>query len=168
MRSALRLGASVLLGAMLFSVPCMAADFAVVEVSFDIPTFLYVDIVSPTITINPVQVSELEQGTSLPHTGSSLIDVRSNVECSLRTPIEDVLVHTSGSPSVPVEATIQLIGANAAQAIMIGGVWHWVLDFLPGVHDGTTSLVVRVQQVWTALSAGVYTGTIYMDVVEAL
>jgi hypothetical protein len=101
------------------------------------------------------------------HDGSSLIDLRANVACSLRTQYQSTLTHSSGAPSVPVLATVQLLGANSAHLINFGGTWYWVLNYGPGVYSGTTSLVVSVQQVWTALhTAGVYSGTISVDLIE--
>jgi len=153
-----------------FNVSQANASSDVVQVSMSVPTYLDVDIVSSQIIINSVSASEFYQSDypyPLQHSGSSLINLRSNVACSLRTPIDALLTHSSGAPSVPVEATIQMLGTNIADLVDFGGVYYWVLNYSPGTHNGTTILEVDVQQVWTAShAAGVYSGAITVDLLE--
>lgn len=167
MQSVLLLGASVLLGVMFSSVPGMAEEHsAPVVVNFDIPTFLNVDIENPVIVINTLAPEEFSQDLGWPHTGAGSVDVTSNILCVLRAPMEGSLKHSSGSPFVPVRATIQILGVNTSYSGMDGGVSYTYLNFEPGAHIGETTLTVSVQQDWTAMSfpAGLYTGTITLEI----
>jgi hypothetical protein len=148
------------------------ADEATVEVDITIATYLDVEFVSPSIGMNPVNADEFYISNPLQqeiHAGSSLINVRTNVTSSMRTRQNIVLTHQSGAPTVPVTAQIQFFGLNFAYSRLFGGELYWVLNYPPGMHIGMSSIVVSVQQEWTAEhTAGVYTGTVLIELLEGI
>jgi hypothetical protein len=148
------------------------ADEATVEVDITIATYLDVEFVSPSIGMNPVNADEFYISDPLQqqiHSGSSLINVRTNVTSSMRTPQNIVLTHESGAPTVPVTAQIQFFGINPAYSRTFGGELYWVLNYPPGMYIAMSQIVVSVRQEWTAMhTAGIYTGTVLIELLEGI
>ncbi len=171
MRSSLSVGVLCLWAFCLMNQPCFAVDDSdVVEVSMTVPAYVDVDIVSQGIIMNPVTADEFYRNDGpypILHSGSSLINLRSNVDCSLRTREDLQLTHSSGDPALDVSAAIRMLGANVAHLVFDGGVYYWVLNFPAGDHNGTTEVSASIQQEWTVSHlAGIYTGTITVELLE--
>ena len=171
MQGAFSIGLVCLAATMLLGQPCMAdEDSDLVVVSVTVPSYVNVDIVSEEIVLNPVTSDEFYRTDGpypILHSGSSLVNLSSNVSCSLRVREDLQLTHSSGDPSVDVSATIRMLGMNVAHLVFDGGVYYWVLNFPAGNHLGAAEVSASVQQEWTALHvAGVYSGTITVELIE--
>jgi len=165
-QGALLLWASIAVLAMSVS-PCSALeDSDIVIVSMEIPAFVHVDVVFDDLTMNPVTPEEFYNPDTTKHFIGSLINVVSNVACLLRTREDAVLTHSSSSPTIPINASVEVFAANTAERVWDGG-WWWVIPFGAGIHNGSAYLRVDVEQEWTVEhKSGLYTGSITVDVIE--
>lgn len=153
------MAAAALLAACLPSVASQASDQATADVTLNIEKYASVSIWSD-ITMKTVTSDWFCQSKKT--SGSSVVDVTNNFDATLRV-VKTLELTDGGSLTVDVE--VALMPVNLAYD---PGEYSCI-DFDPGDHTGETTLWVELEKHWTvADAAGTYSGTVTVEVVEAL